>query len=170
MSNNAIGILKYRRYEATPPGVRKGGEKKWYGKLVSDRTVEFNGLVDHMVAHHAGYSRGQLGGVLTDLLDCVKELVLDGKKVRLGDLGLFSLRMNSKPAETCEQWDVATHIDRIYLQVLNTKSWSNKELQNVARLSEWKAGSPDSPTGETPTEPGGGTTEPEPGGGGGTEL
>ncbi len=165
MSKNAIGILKYKRYEAKPPGEPKDAPKKWYARLVSDRTVEFDGLVEHMVSHHAGYSRGQLSGILTDLLDCVRELVLDGKKVRLGDLGLFSLRMNSKGADTREQWSVNTHLDRIYLQVLNTRSWSNRELRSVARLSEWT--DKDTQSGSETTPGGGGTTEP---GGGETEL
>ena len=84
------GILKYKMVERINPQDKEAAPK-WYGKAVQDRTIDFEGLVSHMSEHHSPYSRGVIHGVLTDMLDCVKELVLDGKSVRMGDLGLFSV-------------------------------------------------------------------------------
>ena len=86
----AKGILKYKMVTRRHPQ-NKSEQPKWYAKAVQDRTIDFEGLVTHMSEHNSPYSRGVIHGVLTDMLDCVKELVLDGKSVRLGDLGLFSV-------------------------------------------------------------------------------
>ncbi len=58
---------------------------------MQDRTVDFEDLVTHMSEHNSPYSRGVIHGVLIDMLSCLQELVLDGKSVRLGELGLFSV-------------------------------------------------------------------------------
>ena len=89
-----------------------------------------------MSEHNSPYSRGVIHGVLTDMLDCVKELVLDGKSVRLGDLGLFSVGIKSKGALTREKWTVASHLKGVTLNVRNTKTWSNTELRKQTTLQE----------------------------------
>ena len=131
----ANGILKYRKY-AKKDSRDPEAVEMWYARAVQDRTVDFDGLVTHMSEHNSPYSRGVIQGVLTDMLDCVKELVLDGKSVRLGDLGLFSVGIVSKGALTPEDWNVSSHLKGVHLNVRNTKTWSNSELRNNCTLSE----------------------------------
>ena len=129
------GVLKYRKYQRINSHDPEAAPM-WYAKASPDRTVEFEGLVTHMSEHNSPYSRGVINGVLTDMLDCVKELVLDGKNVRLGDLGLFSVGISSKGALTSEMWKVATHLRGVHLKVRNTKTWSNTELRNSCTIEE----------------------------------
>ena len=131
----ATGILKYKMVERINPQ-NKEEDPKWYAKAVQDRTVDFEALCTHMSEHNSPYSRGVIHGVLTDMLDCVKELVLDGKSVRLGDLGLFSVGLKTKGALTREMWTVASHRKGVTLNVRNTKTWSNRELRNKVTLQE----------------------------------
>ena len=114
----------------------KSEQPKWYAKAVQDRTIDFEGLVTHMSEHNSPYSRGVIHGVLTDMLDCVKELVLDGKSVRLGDLGLFSVGLKTKGAKERDKWTVASHVQGVTLNVRNTKTWSNSELRKNTTLQE----------------------------------
>ena len=122
-----IGTLKYRRYAAKSPQ-DPDAPAKWYARAVQDRTVEFEDFVTHISEHNSPYSRGVIHGVLIDMLACLKELVLDGKSVRLGDLGLFSVGISSKGAETAEAWTTSL-ITGVHLNVRNTKTWSNAEAQ-----------------------------------------
>lgn len=146
----AIGVLKYRKYQEQREGLTKG---KWYAKAVQDRTVDFEDFVTHMSEHNSPFSRGMIKGVLTDMLACVKELVLDGKSVRLGDLGLISVGMSTIPADTRESFNVATNVTGVHLNVRNTKTWSNAELRKSVRLEELTAyDAPDTPTGGGDTE------------------
>ena len=99
MANNTKGTLKYRKVKRIPPLGENAGKEKWYATVVTDRELSFEDFVNHISDHGSPYSRGCINGVLTDALDCLQELILDGKSVRLGDLGLFSIGMASKAEE-----------------------------------------------------------------------
>ena len=131
----ATGILKYKKVTRINPNDKEAAPM-WYAKAVQDRTIDFEALVSHMSEHNSPYSRGVIHGVLTDMLDCVKELLLDGKSVRLGDLGLSSVGIRSKGALTREKWAVASHLKGVTLNVRNTKTWSNSELRRNTVLEE----------------------------------
>ena len=131
----AKGILKYKMVTRLNPQ-NKSEQPKWYAKSVQDRTISFEDLVTHMSEHNSPYSRGVIHGVLTDMLDCVKELVLDGKSVRLGDLGLFSVGLKTTGAKSRDRWSVSTHVQGVTLNVRNTKTWSNAELRKNTTLQE----------------------------------
>ena len=152
----AKGILKYKLVTRINPQ-NKSEQPKWYAKAVQDRTIDFEDLVTHMSEHNSPYSRGVIHGVLTDMLDCVKELVLDGKSVRLGDLGLFSVGLKTSGAKSRDRWTVATHVQGVTLNVRNTKTWSNAELRKNTTLQEligYDDGSADTPSDDTPTDSG----------------
>ena len=152
----AKGILKYKMVTRINPQ-NKSEQPKWYAKAVQDRTIDFEDLVTHMSEHNSPYSRGVIHGVLTDMLDCVKELVLDGKSVRLGDLGLFSVGLKTSGAKSRDRWTVATHVQGVTLNVRNTKTWSNAELRKNTTLQEligYDDGSATNDEGDTPTDSG----------------
>ena len=152
----AKGILKYKMVTRINPQ-NKSEQPKWYAKAVQDRTIDFEDLVTHMSEHNSPYSRGVIHGVLTDMLDCVKELVLDGKSVRLGDLGLFSVGLKTSGAKSRDRWSVATHVQGVTLNVRNTKTWSNAELRKNTTLQEligYDDGSATNDEGDTPTDEG----------------
>ena len=130
------GILKYKKYQKKENNLDPNSEPLFYARAVQMRTIEFEDLVTHMSEHNSPYSRGVIHGVLTDMLDCVKELVLDGKSVRLGDLGLFSVGIKSKGALTAEDWKISSHLKGVKLNVRNTRSWSNTELRNSCTFEE----------------------------------
>ena len=148
------GTLKYRKLQRTPQSGENAGKKKWYATAVTDREVDFEGFVSHISDHGSPYSRGTIHGVLMDALDHLQELILDGKSVRLSDLGLFSIGMTSKAEDTKEKVTAAS-VEGVHLIVRNTKSWSNSELRKKCKIQEYG--------GYTGTEEGSGTT------GGGTE-
>ena len=152
----AKGILKYKMVTRINPQ-NKSEQPKWYAKAVQDRTIDFEDLVTHMSEHNSPYSRGVIHGVLTDMLDCVKELVLDGKSVRLGDLGLFSVGLKTSGAKTRDRWSVATHVQGVTLNVRNTKTWSNAELRKNTTLQEligYDDGSSTNDEGDSPSDSG----------------
>ena len=102
------GTLKYRKVQRTPQTGENAGKKKWYAAAVTDREVDFEGFVSHISDHGSPYSRGTIHGVLMDALDHLQELILDGKSVRLSDLGLFSIGMSSKAEDTKEKVTAAS--------------------------------------------------------------
>lgn len=127
------GTLKYRKVERTPQVGKDAGKKKYYATAVQDRTMEFEDFVTHIAEHNSPYSRGTVHGVLMDTLDCLQELILDGKSVRFSDLGLFSLGMSSRGEETTSKV-TAQSIEGVHLILRNTKGWSNAELKKKCRI------------------------------------
>ncbi len=127
------GTLKYRKVERTPQVGKDAGKKKYYATAVQDRTMEFEDFVTHIAEHNSPYSRGTVHGVLMDTLDCLQELILDGKSVRFSDLGLFSLGMSSRGEETAAKV-TAQSIEGVHLILRNTKGWSNAELKKKCRI------------------------------------
>ena len=130
------GTLKYRKVQRTPQTGENAGKKKWYATSVTDREVDFEGFVSHISDHGSPYSRGTIHGVLMDALDHLQELILDGKSVRLSDLGLFSIGMTSKAEDTKEKVTAAS-VEGVHLIVRNTKSWSNSELRKKCKIQEY---------------------------------
>ena len=96
--------------------------------------MEFEDFVTHISEHNSPYSRGTVHGVLMDTLDCLQELILDGKSVRFADLGLFSVGMTSRGEDNAEKVN-ASSITGVHLIVRNTKNWSNTELRKMCKIT-----------------------------------
>lgn len=58
----------------------------------------------HISTHGCVYSRADISAILYMAVDCMREQLLEGKKIRLGDLGDFSVSLTSKGAETAEKF------------------------------------------------------------------
>lgn len=56
----------------------------------------------HIATHGCVYSRADISAILYMAVDCMCEQLLEGKKIRLGDLGDFSVSLQSKGAETAK--------------------------------------------------------------------
>ena len=151
------GNIKYRKVKRTPQTGENAGKELWYATVVTDREMNFEEFVDHISSHNSPYSRGTVHGVMMDMLDCLKELILDGKSVRLGDLGLFSIGMKSHGELTKEKVSAAS-VEDIHLIVRNTRSWSNSELKKLCKITAYDSyGTEDADGGGT--NPGGGTSQ-----------
>ena len=101
MINYSIAIL------SSKPGTKKADikETKAYGMAQSSGNVDINGFARHIANHGCVYSRGDIVGLLTQAVDCLKELLLEGKRVKLGDLGDFQARLKSKGAKTTDDFN-----------------------------------------------------------------
>ena len=85
---------------------RKGATKdKYYGRSVHTETIDLDALADHMCKHNCPYSKGQIKGLITDMVSCLKELVLEGNSVKIPNLGIFSCGLRTKGSLTSEEFD-----------------------------------------------------------------
>ena len=149
------GNIKYRKVKRTPQTGENAGKELWYATVVTDREMNFEEFVDHISSHNSPYSRGTVHGVMMDMLDCLKELILDGKSVRLGDLGLFSIGMSSR-GEVSRDKVTSASVQDIHLLVKHTKNWSKSEVTKLCKITAYDARGGDEDGGAEIT-PGGGT-------------
>ena len=58
----------------------------------------------HISSHGSVYSRADISAILYLAVDCMREQLLEGKKIRLGDLGDFSINLSSKGADSADKF------------------------------------------------------------------
>ena len=52
---------------------------KWFARAVTiGKTINIDELAKHMSEHNTPYSKGAIKGVLTDMIGCIRELMLEG--------------------------------------------------------------------------------------------
>ena len=83
-------MIRYKKYQVT--GENSPLKGFWYARPVIEETFDIEKLAKHMSNHNTPYSSGVIKGVLTDMVSCTKELILDGKNVKMDDLAIFSRR------------------------------------------------------------------------------
>ena len=68
---------------------------KYYARPVVTETIGIDELAEHMASHNTPFSKGAIKGLLTDMVSCVKELVLQNKAVKIDNLAIFALRFTT---------------------------------------------------------------------------
>lgn len=58
----------------------------------------------HIADHNGVYSRGTVKGVISDMCECLVEQLLNGNKIKLGELGDFSVSLRSKGTDSMEDF------------------------------------------------------------------
>ena len=66
--------------------------------------VTIEKFAKHITSHGSVYSRADISAILYMAVDCMREMLLEGKKIRLGDLGDFSVLLSSKGAEDADKF------------------------------------------------------------------
>lgn len=108
---------------------------KYYARPVVTQTVDLNGLAEHMTEHNTGFSPGATKGLLTDMVKCIKELVLQGLAVKIDDLAIFSIGLKTKKgADSEEDFSVAKNIEGVRLRARATGNLTSSKLDIQASL------------------------------------
>lgn len=109
---------------------------KYYAYPVIEETVGLDALADHMSNHNTPFSKGAITGMLTDMVECIKELLLEGKNVKLPDLAIFSIGIkNAKGgADSEEDFTVTSNIKTVKLRARATGELTAKSLDLDANL------------------------------------
>ena len=87
-----------------PNMLHDDGTTKAYATNQTDETLSLDAFVRHISNHNGVFSRGTVKAVICDMCDCLRELLLDGKAVQMGELGRFSITLKSTGARSKEQF------------------------------------------------------------------
>lgn len=160
-------MIRYKIYQnQQKKGLNAG---KWFARAVSDETYDLGKLAEHMSKHNSPYSGGVIKGVLTDMVECIKELLLDGKCVKIDDLAIFGVGIRSKAAETLEEFSLEKNIIGMRLKARATGNLSTTNLKLDSQLrqqAEYQR--PSTSGGNNSGSDSGNTPDPNPDGGGET--
>ena len=146
---------------------------KWYGRVVSTKTMSYQELCKHMSEHNSVYGEDVCLGVANKLQNCMLEQLLEGKKVQFGELGTFYLSVKSTGTEKESDFNLGVNIQGLFLcfapsrtdvNNLSSKMLKKKaSFMNVKDLIEakGKSAASDNGNGDTTNSGNSGTSETE---------
>ena len=87
--------------------------KKAYASAQYAEVMDINRFAEHIASHGCVYKRADIVAILTMAVDCMREQLLGGQKIQLGDLGDFSISINSIGAESAADYSPAIHVRKL---------------------------------------------------------
>ena len=72
---------------------------KLYARVSYKQAMDLHDMAHHMAEHNTAFSEGLIVGVLTDFVKCVREMVLNGNTVKVGNLAIFKATVESNGLE-----------------------------------------------------------------------
>lgn len=128
-------MIRYKKYQnsnKTSPAYQK-----WFARAVAEDTVGIDRLAQHMAAHNTPYSKGCIQGVLRDMVDCIKELLIEGKNVKIENLAIFSVGITTKGAESAKAFTPAENIKGCTLRCRPTGQLRPKTMKGDIQYKEY---------------------------------
>lgn len=119
---------------SSKPGTKKAQitETKAYGVSQVNKKFSLDEFAAHMANHNSPFSAGTIGGILKDAVSCLREILLEGNKVSLGDLGDFHCELSTTGATTTDDFTTAN------IKAVNV-CWSpGKRFKNLRQDATFK--------------------------------
>lgn len=110
-----IGSMDYS-VQMYPNAMNENDPERAYATLQYNGTVKLEQLAAHIASHGSPYTRDMVIGVVTAVIDCIKEHVVEGYKVELADLGTFKVTIKNKGAESIDKFNAETNITDAYVE------------------------------------------------------
>lgn len=105
---------------------------KAYAKNQVREIWDLDKFCKHIASHNAGYSRGMVKAILSDMCDCLIEQLLNGNKIKLGSLGVFSASISSEGAESVDTFTEDN------IKAVNINFNPGKDFENLIGQAEFK--------------------------------
>ena len=117
------------------PGTKKSQITltKAYGSAQVDEILDLDAFCKHVADHNSPFSKGTIKGVLCDAVSCLREHMLAGNKVKLGDLGDFHVELDTEGAVTTEDFSSA-NIKNVNIRWTPSDSFKNLRQEATFQL------------------------------------
>lgn len=125
-------MIKYKKYQNN--NKKSTAYNKWYARAVHE-LMEFDEFVNHMATHHCSFSEGTIRGVLVEMEVCLRELLLEGKAVRMDQLGIFAVGLSTEGEYESSDF-TAKNIKRVGLNLYLGKRFLARNLLRDAKFKE----------------------------------
>lgn len=110
----------------------KDAPPRFYASAQTNKTVSLDEFAKHISTHGCVYKRADIAAVLTMAVDCLKEMLLNGYKVELGDMGSFYVTFSSEGTLTAKEFNPDIHIKSV-----NVNWERGTEFQNLKETAEY---------------------------------
>ena len=89
------------------PGEPEQGNKTFPAAQYA-QILNLNDMAAHMASHGSKYLKGDILAVATQLVDCVREQLLLGNRVNLGELGTFYVTLDAHASNNAEEFTTSS--------------------------------------------------------------
>jgi predicted histone-like DNA-binding protein len=86
----------------------------------------------HITDHGCAYDKADVAAILTKATSCLREQMLAGNKVNLGDLGSFHVELACEGARTTDEFDSSK------IKAVNVRWTPGKDFLNLRDEAEFK--------------------------------
>lgn len=124
-------MIEYSIYMMGNP-IKPEEPQKAYAKNQVREIWDLNKFCKHIASHNAGYSRGMVKAILSDMCDCIVEQLLNGNKIKLGSLGVFSISLSCEGAESIEKFTEDN------IKAVNINFNPGVDFENLINQAEFK--------------------------------
>ncbi len=87
-----------------PVKVSLPNEKKVYANAQVNKFLTIDDLARHISEHNSLFDRSTIVGVIMKMVDCLREQLLLGNSVSLGELGTFRVSLKSNPTDLASEF------------------------------------------------------------------
>ena len=91
----------------------KDASKKTYAIAQYAGVMNLEKFASHIATHGCVYSEADIIAILKMAVNCMREQLLAGQKIKLGDLGSFYLSLSSKGTLTAEDFNPDIHVKAV---------------------------------------------------------
>ena len=122
--------MKYKIVKETKPSLSTFG--KYKAVAVHERTLDTKKIIEEVKERNGFLSEGTVEAVLIGLSEVINRHLRNGDKVRLDDLGLMKLEIESDKVDAPENFKPKKHIRGVRLHFLPVSEKGKPELyQNI---------------------------------------
>ena len=93
--------------------MEKGTPPKYYACAQTNKVVSLEEFARHIATHGCVYKRADIAAVLTMAVDCLREMLLNGYKIELGDMGIFYVSFSSEGTVTAKDFNPIHNIKAV---------------------------------------------------------
>lgn len=123
-------MIDYSVYLLSNP-VNQNEPAKAYGVNQVREVWSLEKFSKHIADHNGVYSRGTVKGVISDMCECLVEQLLNGNKIKLGELGDFSISLKTEGAESLKQFTAEN------IKAVNIIFTPGKDFENLVDEAEF---------------------------------
>lgn len=110
-----------------PNPMHEGDPKKAYANIQLAGHFNTEDLCEHIISHNGTYTEGTVTGVLTDMVKCIRELLLQGYSIQVGALGRLEPSIKSTGAVSIDKFSEDN------IEELNLIFTPGKRFENMRR-------------------------------------
>lgn len=112
----------------------KDSAKKVFGNAQQREVLTLADFARHISQHGSVYDRSTIVGCITAVVDCLREELLNGNAVSLGELGKFYVTLSTEGVEDATEFNPNTHVTSVNVRWDKGSNFSNLKDDASFRL------------------------------------